>query len=258
MEFVNNFKKTIVTLSLVAYLAIGIALFDGNIQQSVNEDDLFESEPGIVQTDTAKQEARREIAYLSEENVKFASALLTQVYMKHLRENNLNQHLMPLIANGTPFLTSINTNFLVNGDEPKNLRRFATHELYQLQNTPNTLSLFKNVSLLRFYLDGSENITLDEAKDALAELCVLFNLNKNDIIKIATSTKNGDALINNSYKKAKKTLDSCFVGIKKIPNIKGKMLIDENSKASQTQQIFEYIEKNMSSLQSSTETQFQQ
>ena len=106
MEFVNNFKKTIVTLSLVAYLAIGIALFDGNIQQSVNENDLFESEPGIVQTDTTKQEARREIAYLSEENVKFASALLTQVYMKQLIEH-LSCSIFCLMRNKKSYYTML-------------------------------------------------------------------------------------------------------------------------------------------------------
>ena len=131
----------------------------------------------------------------------------------------------------------------------KELRTFETYQIYELQNSEEVEVLFKNLHMLSNYQQGYENISLVQAKDSLAELAVLFNLNSTDIIKVLISSKNEESLVNKAYLMSKASLDPIFHGMKKSTNVKGKVVLDSDMEGDRYLYILNYIGENFNTLQ---------
>ena len=248
MNIKNVFKKIILS-SLAGAVALTTATFVS--AQAEKPEDVLKNEQTYSAsqdfTQEAKQTVRQELDFMSEDQVKRTTTILNDVFMKYLGENDLLENSMPIIINEKPYLISLfHIPPVENGKES---RTFETYQIYELQNSEEAEVLFKNLHMLSNYQQGYENISLVQAKDSLAELVVLFNLNSTDIIKVLTSSKNEQSLVNKSYLMSKASLDPIFDDMKKSTNVKGKVVLDSDMEGDRYLYILNYIGENFNTLQ---------
>ena len=199
------------------------------------------------------QKLNKEIKYLNDYEVKFASALLNQVFAKALRENGFSQTSSIVMMNNKPYIMELNRYSIIYQGEPENLRRFSARNIFELKNTEETRLFTQNSNILFDFREEDSNIELSEAKNALSNLLTLTNISYDEIVKIGTSVNSADDLIQSSYLSCKPFLDGLFTEATQLPDITGEMLLDKNSTLSTNQQVVNYIANNMNSLISSPE-----
>ena len=251
MDSNNLFKKFILTaLAIVVTKSATTALVSCN---AVKSEGLFANNEGyIASQDDAqdqKQTIREDLDFMSEKQVKMVITALNDVFMKYLHKNGLMGNAIPIIIKEKPYLVTLY--YIEPVKSGQELRKFKTCEIDELQNTEEAHVLFKNLNILSNYQQGYKNLSLDQAKDSLAELAVLFNLESADIVGLLTSSKNHKALINKAYAMSQVSLNAIFDGMRTCPNVKGEIVLDANISENPYLYIVNFIGENFDAFQSS-------